>query len=314
MGAEGATRDGFVSGSIWLKDGRRLAYTQRGARNGVPIIHNHGMPGSRLEHEAESEFYTTLGVRVITPDRPGYGLSDAQPHRRLLDWPKDVVELADALHLSRFGVTGLSGGGIYALACAAAIPDRVIEAAVTGCPGPMQRPGAMTGMRFVTRLGVWLGISAPLLLDAGAAVMAGLVRRFPRFFVDQSNRDKPPADLRWMSMPSVLGGAVESLREALRPGAWGYVQDIRVLARPWGFDLDSIHVPVQLWHGDQDTVIPLHHGEYLTSAIPGAMLFVCPGEAHMLMWNHLAEVLLGAAGMSPPAVGSFASGLAHATA
>jgi pimeloyl-ACP methyl ester carboxylesterase len=314
MGAEVAERDEFVSGSIRLRDGRRLAYTQRGARDGLPIIHNHGMPGSRLEHEAESEFYTSLGVRVITPDRPGYGLSDAQPKRCLLDWPNDVVELADALHVERFGVTGLSGGGIYALACAAAIPDRVIEAVVTGCPGPMQRPGALSGMRLMTRLGVSLGVSAPWMLAAAAAVVAGMVRRFPRFFVDQSNRAKPPADRRWMSMPSVMGGTVDSLREALRPGALGYVQDIRALARPWGFDLDRIQVPVQLWHGDKDTVIPLHHGEYLASAIPGATLFVCPGEAHMLMWNHLAEVLLGAVGMSPLAVGSFASGMTQATA
>ena len=314
MGVAFGDGEGVVDGAITLRDGRRLAYTERGDRAGVPIVHNHGMPGSRLEHEAEAEFYTSLGVRVITPDRPGYGLSDAQKQRLLVDWPRDVRELADALQLGRFGVTGLSGGGIYALACAAAMPDRVIEAVVTGCPGPMQRRGALAGMRFLTRFGIALGVATPWLLDAGAAVIAGLVRRYPGFFVDQSNRDKAPSDLRLMSMPSVKGGVIDSLREALRPGAWGYVQDIRVLARPWGFDLATIHVPVQLWHGDEDTVIPLHHGEFLASAIPGATLRVCPGEAHMLMWNHLAEVLLGAAGMSPPTVGSFAPRFAAATA
>jgi hypothetical protein len=78
---------------------------------------------------------------------------------------------------------------------------------------------------------------------------------------------------------------------------WGYVQDVRVLARPWGFALEDIRVPVQLWHGDEDTVIPLHHGRYLASVIPGATLQVCTGEAHMVMWNHLAEILMAAAGM-----------------
>jgi pimeloyl-ACP methyl ester carboxylesterase len=307
-------RDQVVTGSIRLSDGRRLAYTERGDPSGVPIIHHHGMPGSRLEHEAESEFYRSLGVRVITPDRPGYGLSDPQAGRRLLDWPRDVLELADILGLGRFGVTALSGGGIYALACAAVIPDRLIEVALTGCPGPMQRPGALAGMRLATRVGVWLGASAPWLLDLGATAVAAVVRRYPRFVVAQANRDKPPADLRWLSMPSVMGGAAESLHEALRFGASGYVKDICALARPWGFALDGIRVPVRLWHGDLDTVIPLQHGEYLVSVIPGATLRVCPGEAHMLMWNHLAEVLLGAAGMSPLAVGSFASALAYATA
>lgn len=307
-------RDEVVTRMVRLSDGRRLAYTERGDPAGVPVIHHHGMPGSRLEHEAESEFYRSLGVRVITPDRPGYGLSDPQEHARLLDWPRDVVELADALGLERFGVTALSGGGIYAMACAAAIPERIIEVAVTGCPAPMQRRGATSGMRLATRVGVWLGASAPWVLGLGATAVSRLVKRYPRFVVAQANRDKPPADLRWLSMPSVMGGAAESLQEALRFGASGYVQDICALSRPWGFELDDIKVPVRLWHGDLDTVIPLHHGEYLASLIPGSELQVCPGEAHMLLWNHLAEVLLRAAGMSPVAAGPFAPRLEYATA
>ena len=293
--------DGVTSGSVRLSDGRRLAYTERGDPAGVPVIHHHGMPGSRLDHEAGGDFYRSLGVRVITPDRPGYGLSDAQPHRTLLDWPSDVIELAEHLGLRRFGLTALSGGGIYALACAHEIPERVIDVAVAGCPGPMQRPGALAGMRFLTRGGVWLGARAPWLLEGAAGILARLVRRHPRFFVDQSNRDKPEADLHWMSMPSVSEAAVDTLREALRPGAWGYVQDLRVLARPWGFALEDIRVPVELWHGDLDSVIPLHHGEYLARTIPRATLRVCPGEAHMLLWNHLAEILAAASGMSPSA-------------
>jgi len=314
METQSVGRDQVITGMIHLGDGRRLAYTQRGDPSGVPVIHHHGMPGSRLEHEAESEFYRSLRVRVITPDRPGYGLSDPQPDRLLLDWPRDVVELADALGIERFGVMALSGGGIYALACAAAIPERIIEVAVTGCPGPMQRPGAMAGMRLATRVGVWLGAHAPWALGIGAAAVAAVVHRHPRFVVEQANRDKPPADVRWLSLPSVMGGAAATLQEALRFGAAGYVQDIRALARPWGFPLDGIHVPVQLWHGDLDTVIPLQHGEYLASVVPGATLHVCPGEAHMLLWNHLAEVLLGAAGMSPQVEGPLASRLEYATA
>ncbi len=282
---------------IRLSDGRRLAYTELGDTEGVPIFHQHGMPGSRLEHEAEPGFYRSLGVRVITPDRPGYGLSDPHPHHPLLDWPSDVAELADILGIRRFGVTGLSGGGIYALACAALIPDRVTDVVVTGCPGPMQRKGALVDMRFMTRAGVWLGSRTPWLLDAGAVLLSGLVHRYPRFFVEQANRDKPAPDRRWLSMPAVSRSAVETLREAVRPGAWGYVQDIRALARPWGFALEDIRVPVQLWHGDLDTVIPLHHGRYLASVIPGATLRICPGEAHMLMWNHMAEILMAAAGI-----------------
>jgi pimeloyl-ACP methyl ester carboxylesterase len=304
----------LVTSVLKLHDGRRLAYTERGDPQGVPIIHHHGMPGSRLEHEAESAFYTALGVRVVTPDRPGYGLSDPHPKRRLLDWPADVLELADRLGFRRFGITALSGGGIYALACAAAIPDRLIDVIVTGCPSPMQRRGALDGMRPMTLAGVWLGSRAPWLLEGAVTALAGLIRRHPYFFLHQANRDKPAPDLRWLSMPSVSAGAAETLREALRRGAWGYAQDVRVLARPWGFDFDDIRVPVQLWHGDADTVIPLSHGQYLAEAIPNATLRVCPGEGHMVMWNHLAEILGAAGGMSPSAIRSFASACAAAVA
>src|SRR5580765_6410115 len=93
---------------VRLRDGRRLAYTELGDPSGIPIFHQHGMPGSRLEHEAEPEFYRNIGVRVITPDRPGYGLSDPHPHNPLLGWPSDIVELADRLGIERFGITGLS--------------------------------------------------------------------------------------------------------------------------------------------------------------------------------------------------------------
>ncbi len=286
-----------VDSFVKLRDGRRLAYSELGDPGGAPIFHQHGMPGSRLERIAEPDLYRSLGVRVITPDRPGYGLSDPDPHSPLLDWPSDIEELADHLGISRFGIIGLSGGGIYALACAAAIPHRLTDAVVTGCPGPMQRPGALGDTRFMTRAGVWLGARAPWLLEAGATIVSPLVRRFPGFFVDHFNEDVPPADRRWLSMPSVNREAAETLREALRPGVWGYVQDIRALARPWGFALEDIKVPVQLWHGDEDAVIPLHHGRYLASVIPGASLRVCPGEGHMLMWNHLPEILMAAAGM-----------------
>jgi pimeloyl-ACP methyl ester carboxylesterase len=291
---------------IELADGRRLAYTEWGDPDGSPIVHQHGMPGSRFDHEADSEFYRSLGVRVITPDRPGYGLSSRHPGSHLLDWAADVEQLADSLGLERFGVTALSGGGIYALACAAAIPHRLTDVVVTGCPAPMQRPGAFEGMRFLTTAGVWLGGHAPWLVEGVAAAAAGAVRAHPEFFLDRSNQDKPAPDIRWMSVGSVKAGATNTLREAFRAGGWGYAHDLRLLAQPWGFSPRSILVPVQLWHGDEDTVIPAHHSEYLASMIPGATLRLCRGEAHMLLWNHLAEVLMAAAGAEP---GFYASAL-----
>jgi len=131
--------------TIRLRDGRSLAYAEWGDTNGFPIVHCHGMPGSRLEHEADDGVYASLGVRVITPDRPGYGLSDSLPGRRLVDWPAGVAELADLLEIPRFAITALSGGGVFALACAAQIPQRLTGVVTAGCPAPMYVGGLNEG-------------------------------------------------------------------------------------------------------------------------------------------------------------------------
>lgn len=283
--------------AIRLRDGRWLAFTEWGDPDGHPVIHHHGTPGSRLEHEAAPEAYRATGVRVITPDRPGYGLSDPLPGRTLLDWPADVTELADALGLRRFGITALSGGGVSALACALRMPERLTGVVLTGCPAPMDVPGALRSMRLLNRSGVLLARTAPWLLDAGCRLVGRAVRRFPGFFYEQSSRDKPAPDRVWLSRPEVRLAEEATIREALRQGTAGYVQDVLLLARPWGFAPEGIAVPVHLWYGGVDTVVPLHHAMRLAAAIPGAVLHVCAGEGHMVMWNHLTEVLTSAAGL-----------------
>ena len=286
-------------GSLRLSDGRRLAYAEWGDVDGAPVIHHHGMPGSRLDHAASNDVYRRAGVRVITPDRPGYGLSDSLPHRSALDWPADVVQLADHLGFERFAVTALSGGGLYALACAAAIPERLTEVVVVGCPAPLDRPGALGGMRLENVIGLRVAGLAPWLFHAGAALLAGSVRRHPEVFLAEGTQGQPPADRHWSKLPWVRADATGNLREAFRHGALGYAQDVALLMRPWGFDVERVESRVQLWHGDADRVIPIHHSRYLASVLPNATLRVCPDEGHMLLWNHVAEILAAASGSRP---------------
>jgi pimeloyl-ACP methyl ester carboxylesterase len=282
-----------------MRDGRRLAYVERGDPGGYPVIHHHGMPGSRLQHAAPDEVYRALRVRVITPERPGYGLSDRLPSARLTDWPADVADLSDALGIRRFGVTALSGGGIYALACAAVLGQRVTNVAVTGCPAPMQIVGAFEGMRRMSRAGVWLGSDALGLFKLGARAAGRFAARHPKLIYEWFNRGVPPPDRKWIVAPSFASDAIEDLREALRNGPWGYVKDIELLANPWGFSLEDIRVPVFLWHGEADAVIPIRHSLYLAAHLPACDLHLCPDEGHLLMWEHLEEVFAQATGRLP---------------
>ena len=294
-------RPAIHSARVQLEDGRRLGYTQWGDPDGSPIFHCHGMPGSRLEHEADGAVYAALGVRVITADRPGYGLSDPRAGRQVIDWASDVGELADRLGIERFAVTALSGGGAFALACAAAMPDRVTRVVTAGCPAPFDVPGLMKGVPARFRFGLWLAARAPQVFSLATDGVAVAVRRFPDFFVEHVSHDNP-ADRRWLSMPTVRAEASAMIHEAFRRGGRGYAGDVIALAQPWGFELGDVRTPVELWHGGLDNVIPITHAWHLASVLPRATLTICPGDGHMLMWNRMPQILRSARGAGAAAV------------
>ena len=116
--------------TIKLKDGRTLGYIDIGNKEATPIFHFHGYPGSRLEALLLADRDIINSIRIISVERPGMGLSDFKKGRTLLDWPDDVVELADALKIDKFAVEGISGGGPYAAACAYKIPERLISCGI----------------------------------------------------------------------------------------------------------------------------------------------------------------------------------------
>jgi pimeloyl-ACP methyl ester carboxylesterase len=172
---------------IALHDGRRLGYAEYGDPVGTPVLHFHGTPDSRLEGclPGVDELAARLGVRLILPDRPGLGLSDYQPNRRILDWPQDVLQLADALHLERFAVLGLSGGGPYVSACAHQIPERLLRAGIISGVGPLDAPGTLQGMTTSDGKAVALGGKAPWLLRIVLWYSMRGFYRDPQQFVDQ---------------------------------------------------------------------------------------------------------------------------------
>src|ERR1700733_15369759 len=149
--------------SIKLRDGRTLAYGEFGDPAGAPIIYCHGTPSSRAEGELtlRGSCAGPLGLRVIIPARPGMGGSDFLRKRRIVDWPSDVLELADALQIERFAMLGSSGGAPYALVCGAMIPERVSVVGVIGGVAPIDAPGLFSPRtRFLSQM---VRVAAPIM-------------------------------------------------------------------------------------------------------------------------------------------------------
>jgi pimeloyl-ACP methyl ester carboxylesterase len=269
--------------SLRLPDGRTLAYTDLGPPDGTPVMYFHGAPSSRLDiillgFEAT---LAKLGVRVVSPDRPGYGGSSAQPGRTLEDWPADVIALADHLGLGRFAVMGPSSGGPYAVVCAALLPDRVAAAGVIAGLTDMGWPPAWNGMDHNDVALMRIGDEA----RAATWCEAQFGPDGNRF--SETLGDLPPADERALQDQAIASGFVTTVAEAFRQGVAGYAQDITVEARAWTFATASITVPVRVLHGEADTIVPIAHGRHTAEIIPTANLVTWPDHGHISI---LAEI------------------------
>jgi len=281
-----------------LADGRTLGYAEYGDPHGTPVFFIHGSPGSRLFHPPD-EVTKRLGVRLICAERPGYGGSTFQPNRRLLDWPNDIASLADALKINSFSVVGHSGGGPHTLACAYALPDRVKAAAVVAGAGPVDAPGATEDMTRLSWFAFKFGQYLPW--SVGYAITKQVFKEAaadPSKAIDRDKDTRPLVDNEIFDIPEIRELCIQSDTEAYRHGLLAFAWDIRLITRPWGFELDKIKVPVYLWHGTADNSTSIAMARYMAQKIPNGKLTVCDGEAHMLLIPHWEEILNTLIGMS----------------
>jgi pimeloyl-ACP methyl ester carboxylesterase len=284
-----------------LADGRVLGYAEYGSAAGPPLFIFHGLPGSRL---AIPELWPgePATVRVIAPDRPGMGTSTFQPGRRLTDWADDVRQLADALGINRFLVAGFSGGGPHALAVAHGLPGRVIATGCIAGAGPVSTRDARQALKHANptnRLIFTVARKAPRLLWPLMAQHARSMKRHPGKVVDTDARARslPEADRQALTDPRLRAQIVEAASEAFRQGVRGTVHEARICAQPWGFDPATIRPPVHIWHGDQDTNVPVAMAQHLAGQIPGSSLTIYPGEGHLIVpkhWDEIVNALLSA--------------------
>jgi pimeloyl-ACP methyl ester carboxylesterase len=279
--------------TVRLRDGRSIGIVSVGRDDGFPIIHAHGSDMSRLEVKLFAAQADAAGVRLIGLDRPGVGRSDPKPGSRLLDWPDDVLELADHLGIERFAVEGLSAGGPYALACASKIPQRLTACGLIS-PFPPPDLTRRAGTRSMRMIG-WIGAHAPRLL----LLFARLGRRIIGY--DAASREKflvrfaarlGAADQQLLSHPEIRGQWAQAMAESFRQGAQGNLEVVLALAGPWGFQAEQVAFErMFLWHGEQDRIMPVAPARLLAQALPHCTATFYPNEGHFsTISNHAQDI------------------------
>ncbi len=278
---------------VRLPDGRMLCYAEYGDANGKPVFYFHGFPSSRLESQYADGVAARLGVRVIAPDRPGYGCSGHKPDRIIGEWPDDVLALADEIGIDRFAVLGVSGGGPYAAACAHSIPHRMTAAGIVCGLGPLDLPGTTQGKMRAGRLMYFLARTMPGLADLLCGTVATVMSKSPEglFSLMKITVSKPDSIL--LQQPQVRRVLLESYCEAFRQGPQGVERDLQLYVRPWGFRLEDITMPVYLWHGERDNTVPVRMGRHYAKTIPDCRAEFYPEEGHFSMPIYHMENILG---------------------
>ena len=265
---------------LTLKSGRQLCYGDYGDPNGRPVMYFHGWPSSRLQGFVMEELCLEKGIRLIAPDRPGVGKSDLEPNRKLMDWPPLVEELADHIGWKKFAVMGVSGGGPYAVAAAAALPERVEQAAVVCGAPPLAKFPDRSGMMWPYRALLRIRPYAPFLIP-GILKMSHWISQYPP--------DEPPMSwvMKWTSDADreAMGESdfelvTRSFREGISPGTAGVQLDGDVYTSDWGIDFEKISVPIEFWHGEEDKNIPYSMVKEYASWIPHSKMHSFPGEGH----------------------------------
>ncbi|UCE24507.1 MAG: alpha/beta hydrolase [Candidatus Zixiibacteriota bacterium] len=277
--------------TVTLSDGRKLGFATYGPHSKTVVFHFHGSAGSRFERPADDTILQDLGIRLISIDRPGHGLSDFQPDRRLLDWPNNVKQLATHLGVDKFRVMGLSAGGPYALACAFKLSDQVEACAVVSGPAPPDRPSPYQGLSVSHRIITFIFRNIPWLTFKMRRGMYRLASGDVETLRARIIAGFPPADRKVLEPAHNLTVMLEEIREGYCQGWDGPATDDTIIFAPWALPLNDISTRVDIWHGELDRNIPLGQAKYNHKSIPNSRLTVWTELGHLGLHSKWREVL-----------------------
>jgi pimeloyl-ACP methyl ester carboxylesterase len=307
------------SQTLQLPDGRVLGYAEYGDPTGIPILYFHGFPISRLDASSVHAMAARRGWRVISIDRPGYGLSTFQSARRITSWPADVRAFADHAGLSRFAVLGGSGGGPYALACALELPKDMLTSVGVFAGAP---PWAVGGMKEMLT-SAWLTYLGATYAPAGLRVAAdGLVKsakwmvgtRRVQTWIDgwlegvvkknreeaeeaaQNNESRDPElnevwNVSDTPIPERRERLLRMLFEGFAQGSEAFVQEAQLLTQDWGFKFEDIsYDPIRIWHGTRDVNAPVSLIRIMAERLPRSALREYDDD-HFSIVKHTEEII-----------------------
>jgi pimeloyl-ACP methyl ester carboxylesterase len=277
-----------------LRSGARVAVSEYGDPGGVPVFFCHGWPSSRTMAELAHDAACALGVRIVSPDRPGIRDSEFQANRRLLDWPPFLNEIADRLGIDRFRILAISGGAPYAYASGWMNPERVEKIAVVSGAPPLDTLDDHDGLLPIHRRMLALrarrpGWMKPLFYLARPLVAMRIPMRLRPLLL----KFLQPCDANVLRESRAFDVCFESARQAWRSSAEGVMTDAEIYATPWGFPLEEVRAPVTLWHGTKDRTFAYRLAQDVAARLPNSQFHLIEGAGHYsLPIRYIREILM----------------------
>lgn len=288
------TDDHFIT----LADGRTLCYREYGAPDGFPVIFMHTAPASRQQMHSDTELSTKLGIRLIVPDRPGFGLSTPKPDRKILDWCDDIKQLLKHTGINEFGVIGYGSGTPYALAVAATYPDAVKHISILSAVLPDYSLRDLRGLDIIPRMIYITARNIPSVLVQMVKQSAKFIKKDMNKYIVVMKNYQSELDQQLLSDPAVMLNLKIVLLDATSLNGRHYAQDILLQVRNWEFDLAKIETPVRIWHGEHNNQNPIKFAINLSQLLPKCELIRLRDAGHFLIYSkYWKQALCNAAGL-----------------
>jgi len=277
---------------LQLDDGRNLAWQEYGDPEGEPVVHCHSVLGSRMELALNGdEISQNKSVRLIVIDRPGFGASDPDPDMSYIKWVGDLVQLVNYLEIKQFSITGYAMGGMYALACAHEIPERLNKIALISAGMPAESSSDYEQIIPLYKMNIRLAKYLPKVYKLLSDVLVKGVINDPAGFFSQLSEKMDAADQEIMKNETFKTEMFASLQEGFLQGGKATAFEIIQLMHDWGFKPKNITIPVDIWHGDCDHHVPLVLAQRFKQHLKHTEYFICEGQGHYLFYQCWEEIL-----------------------